>query len=384
MSDPRAPAPAPAPTPRTDHGSFHRLFALAWKETVQLRRDVMMLRLLMGIPIIQFLVFAFAINTEVRHAALVNLDHDHSPASRDLVAQLVATGSYDDAGAIADEAEAEAALAGGSAAAVLVIPPGFGAARAAGLPAEVQMRIDASDPLSVGSGEAAVAGLQETINDLERGDPPVTFSLVTRYNPEASTAVYIVPGLVGVILSTTLVLLTAIALARERERGTIEALYVSPLRPWEIVVGKLLPGIVVGYVQMALILILGATLFGIDPLPVCAPLAVFGGLFIAANLAIGLLISTASATQAQAMQLALLTLLPNVLLSGFMFPVAAMPWPAQWLSYCLPLTHFLRIDRALLLKHAAPGLMAGDIAALVVILAVLVMAASWRVRTRIG
>jgi hypothetical protein len=176
----------------------------------------------------------------------------------------------------------------------------------------------------------------------------------------------------------------AIALARERERGTIEALYVSPLRPWEIVVGKLLPGIVVGYAQMALILVLGTTLFGIDPLPVILPLGAIGGLFIAANLAIGLLISTASATQAQAMQLALLTLLPNVLLSGFMFPVAAMPAPAQWLSWCLPLTHFLRIDRALLLKHAPPGLLVGDIAALVGILVLLVAAASWRVRTRLG
>jgi ABC-2 type transport system permease protein len=365
-------------------GSAQRLAALSWKEAVQLRRDTMMLRMIVGIPLMQFLVFAFAINTEVRHAPLAVLDHDHSPAARELVARLVATGSYDHAGALADERQAEAALAGGAAAAVLVIPPRFGAERAAGHVTEVQVRLDASDPLSVGSGQSAVAGLVLAMGEERDGAPPVNVNLVTRYNPEASTAVYIVPGLVGVILSTSLVLLTAIALARERERGTLEALYASPVRPWEIIVGKLLPGIVVGYLQMALILALGALLFGIDPLPVLPPLALAGGLFIAANLAIGLLISTAVQTQAQAMQLALLTLLPNILLSGFMFPVAAMPAAARWLAECLPLTHFLRIDRGLLLKGAELAQLPGDVAALVGVLVGLVLLAAWRVRTRLA
>jgi len=361
-----------------------RLWALAWKEAVQLRRDAMMLRMIIGIPLIQFLVFAFAINTEVRHAPLAVLDHDRSPASREFIARLVATGSYDVAGALANEAQAEEALAGGHAAAVLIIPPRFAAERAAGRTAEVQLRLDASDPLSVGSGQSAIAGLILTISEEVHGTPPVNVNLVTRYNPEASTAVYIVPGLVGVILSTSLILLTAIAIARERERGTLEALFASPVRAWEIIVGKLLPGLVVGYLQMGLIVALGAYCFGIDPLPVLFPLAFVGGLFIATNLAIGLLISTAVQTQAQAMQLALLTLLPNILLSGFMFPVAAMPAVVRWFAECLPLTHFLRVDRGLLLKGAELSHLTSDVVALVAVLGGLVVIAAWRVRTRLG
>ena len=364
--------------------AIQRLLALSWKEAVQLRRDPMMMRMMIGIPLMQFLVFAFAINTEVRHAPLAVFDQDRSPASRELVARLIATGSYDDAGAVDNEAQAEAALASGRTAAVLVIPPRFGAQRAAGASAEVQLRLDASDPLSVGSGQSAIAGLVLTIGEEVNGAPPVNVNLVTRYNPEASTAVYIVPGLVGVILSTSLVLLTAIAVARERERGTLEALFASPVRSWEIIIGKLLPGIVIGYLQMAMILALGAALFGIDPLPVVAPMALVGGLFIAANLAIGLLISTAVQTQAQAMQLALLTLLPNILLSGFMFPVAAMPAAARWLAECLPLTHFLRVDRGLLLKGADLAHLTGDVMALVALLGGLVAIAAWRVKTRLA
>jgi ABC-2 type transport system permease protein len=361
-----------------------RLWALAWKETVQLRRDAMMLRMMIGIPVMQFLVFAFAINTEVRHAPLAVLDYDRSQASRELVARLIATGSYDRAGELSDEVEAEAALAGGHAAAVLVIPPRFGAERAAGRSGEVQLRLDASDPLSVGSGQAAISGLALRIAEEVHGRPPLQVDLVTRYNPEASTAVYIVPGLVGVILSTSLMLLTAIAVVRERERGTLEALFASPVRPWEIVLGKLLPGIVIGYLQMGLILALGAFFFHIDPSPVLLSMTLVGGLFIAANLAIGLLISTAVETQAQAMQLTLLTLLPNILLSGFMFPVAAMPRIVQWFAECLPLTHFLRIDRGLLLKGSELGHLTADISALVAVLIVLVVAAAWRIRTRLG
>ncbi|HEX3134936.1 MAG TPA: ABC transporter permease [Planctomycetota bacterium] len=358
------------------HDTIQRLLVLAWKETVQLRRDTMMLRFIIGVPLMQFLVFAFAINTEVRHAPLAVLDHDHSPASRELLQRLVATGSYDLAGVLDNEDQAEAALAGGQAAAVLVIPPRFGAERSAGHSAEVQVRLDASDPISVGSGQSAISGLILTISEEVHGAPPVNVNLVTRYNPEASTAVYIVPGLVGVILSTSLMLLTAIAVARERERGTLEALFASPVQSWEIIVGKLLPGVVVGYLQMVLILGLGAYFFHINPLPVALPMAFVGGLFIAANLAIGLLISTAVQTQAQAMQLALLTLLPNILLSGFMFPVAAMPTAARWFAECLPLTHFLRVDRGLLLKDADLAHLTGDVIALAVVLGALMFLAA--------
>lgn len=364
--------------------ALHRLLALAWKEVVQLRRDRMSVGLILGMPLIQFLVFAFAINTEVRHQPLAVLDYDHSIESRELPRRLAATGSFDYAGDLRNETEAENALASGRAAAVLVIHPGYGASLRAGERATAQIRIDASDPLSVGSGSAATAGLIEIIA-LEAGARrALDLNTVTRYNPEQRTALYIVPGLVGVILSTSLVVMTAIAVSRERERGTIEALFASPVRGWEIIVGKLLPGIVVGYAQMALVLGLGDVLFGINPLPVSWQLTFVGGFFIAGNLAIGLLISTAVTTQAQAMQLALLTMLPNILLSGFMFPIAAMPTWAQWFAECLPLTHFLRIDRALLLKGAGLQHVGYDLIALIAILGLLVFFAALRVRTRLA
>ena len=365
-------------------GTVRRLLALAWKEVCQLRRDRMTLAMVVGIPLIQFLVFAFAINTDVRHLPLAVLDHDRSPASRDLVHRLEASGSFRDAGVVLNETEAEAALASGRASAVLVIPPGHGAARTIGAPSPAQLRLDASDPLSVSGGLSAAGGLAEALAREAGQRPVLDLNLVTRYNPEGRTAVYIVPGLVGVILSTSLIILAAIGVAREKERGTIEALIASPVRPAEIIVGKLLPGVVIGYLQMALILSLGWALFGISPLAALPALVVIGGLFIAGNLAIGLLISSSVQTQAQAMQMGLMTLLPNILLSGFMFPVAAMPAPAQVLAEILPLTHFLRVVRGLLLKNAGILDVMPDSLALTAILAVVIIFAARRTTTRLG
>jgi ABC-2 type transport system permease protein len=266
---------------------------------------------------------------------------------------------------------------------VLVVPAGFAAARAAGRPASVQLIVDASDPLTVGSTTGAAGGLAEAITR-QAAAAGVAVETDLRYNPEQISAVYIVPGLVGVILTFTLVLMTALAIARERERGTIEALIASPVRPHELIAGKLLPYIVIGYIQMTLVLALGALLFGIDPGGRLAELYLVAALFIAANLSVGLVFSTIAQSQGQAMQLAVFFLLPNVLLSGFMFPVAAMPAVARWISEALPLTHFLRVVRGMILKGASTGELLPEIAALAVLLAVLLVVATLRFRKRVA
>lgn len=362
---------------------MNRLLAIAWKELVHLRRDRISLAMIAVLPTIQFLLFGFAIATDVRHVPLAVLDRDPSPASRDLVRRLEATTFYAAAGSVRDYAEAERALREGAAGAVLVVPPGFAAARAAGRPAEVQLLVDASDPLTVGSTTGAASGLAEAMFR-EAATSGVSVVVDLRFNPEQVSAVYIVPGLVGVILTFTLVLMTSLAIARERERGTIEALIVSPIRPWELVAGKLLPYIAIGYLQMSLVLALGAGLFGIHPGPRLPELYAVAALFIAANLSVGLVFSTMAQTQGQAMQLAVFFLLPNVLLSGFMFPVAAMPALARGVSEALPLTHFLRVVRGMILKGSSPVELLPEVLALAGILAVLLAVATLRFRKKLG
>lgn len=359
-----------------------RLLAIAWKELMHLRRDRISIAMIAVLPTVQFLLFGFAIDTDVRHVPLAVLDRDPSPASRDLVRRLEATTYYHAIGAVGGYDEAGRALREGRVGAVLVVPPDFAAAQAAGTPVTVQLLVDASDPLTVGSTTGAASGLAQAMS--RQAPPGVSVEVDLRYNPEQISGVYIVPGLVGVILTFTLVLMTALAIARERERGTIEALLVSPVRSWELMAGKLLPYIAIGYLQMSLVLTLGGALFGIWPGPRLLELYLVAALFIAANLSIGLVFSTFAQTQGQAMQLAVFFLLPNVLLSGFMFPVAAMPAVARWISECLPLTHFLRVVRGMVLKGASTGELGGEILALALALALTMTAAVLRFRKRLG
>ncbi len=334
------------------------LWPMLWKEFVQLRRDRFTLGMMVGIPALQLLLFGFAIQTEVRHIRTLVLDESKTPESRALVRVMENTGNFDIVGTVGSRAELVDRIDRGKAGAAVVIPPGFMADLRRGRPAEAQVIVDAADPMAssaamAGAAQAAQARLLELT---AQGHGPRLLDVRIRpwYNPGVRSAVYVVPGIVGVLLSMTMVMITSMAVVRERERGTLEQLVVTPINKTGLMLGKLIPFLAIGYVQMSVILVLGRVVFDV---PLRGSLTALYGVtlaFIVANLALGLLVSTAVRTQTQAMQLSFFFLLPNILLSGFMFPREAMPAAAQWLGALLPLTYYLRILRGILLRGVGP------------------------------
>lgn len=300
-----------------------------------MRRDRLTLGMMLGIPAVQLIMFGFAIQTEVRHLPTVVLDESRTTESQALVDQLRNTGNFDIVAYVPDRRALDEAIRAGRAMA--------------------QVLVDAADPLasSAAMGGAAQAGNARAMAILARTigrGPPLEVRVRPWYNPGLRSAVYIVPGIIGVLLSVTMILVTSMSIVRERERGTLEQLIVTPIDKTSLMVGKIAPFVLVGYVQMTVILILGRALFDVPirgslPLLYAITLA-----FIVASLGMGLFVSTAVRTQAQAMQLGFFFLLPNILLSGFMFPREAMPPVFQWISLILPLTHFLKVLRGIILK----------------------------------
>ncbi len=365
-----------------------RLLALVRKELLQLRRDRLTLAMTVVLPVTMLLLFGYAINTDVRHLPTLVLDQDASAESRALAAKLQATGIYDVVGAARDEDDITTQMRSGVARVGVVIPARYGEDLARGRTVHVQLLVDGSDPQTVaGATETAAsfAAAESTsllVSKLGEAGAPAQLPLVvepsTFYNPDARTAVYIVPGLVGVLLTMTLVMLTSMAIARERERGTLEQLVVSPLGRFEVIFGKILPYVLIGYAQMTLVLGVGGWVFGIPVVGSLPLLYALAALFIGGSLAVGLLFSTIAKTQQQAMQLSFFFLLPNILLSGFMFPWEGMPAPARWLSLGLPLTHFLRIVRGVVLKGSSFTELAHEATWLLGIFVVLVVVAASR------
>ena len=331
------------------------LWPMLWKEFVQLRRDRFTLAMMVGIPAVQLLLFGFAIQTEVRHIRTLVLDESKTPESRALVRVMTNTGNFDFVGTVASRAEIADRIGRGEAGAALVIPPAFMADLRRGRTAEAQVIVDAADPMSSsaamsGAAQAAQARALELADPRGAAHPPLEVRIRPWYNPGLRSAVYIVPGIVGVLLSMTMVMITSMAVVRERERGTLEQLVVTPISRTGLMLGKLIPFLLIGYVQMTVVLLLGRLVFDVPFRGSLVALYVITLAFIVANLGLGLLLSTAVRTQTQAMQLSFFFLMPNILLSGFMFPREAMPAPAQWLGALLPLTYYLRILRAILLK----------------------------------
>jgi ABC-2 type transport system permease protein len=375
---------------------MRRLAAVARKELVQMRRDRMTLGMMVGIPVMQLLLFGYAINTDVREIPTVVYDQDNSAESRDLLRRMIATGFYENVGAVRDYDEIALALRTGRARVALVVPRRFGERLRAGSGARLQLVVDGSDPQTVASATNTASSLvaarslelltERTLRATRASGvlQPLRLEPTTWYNPELKTAIYVVPGLVGVILTMTMTMLTAMAIARERERGTLEQLIVSPVRRIELMIGKILPYVGIGYVQMSLVLLIGHFVFEVPLQGSLGLLYLLAPVFIAANLAIGLVFSTIAQTQQQAMQMSFFFLLPNILLSGFMFPFEGMPLPAQWLSQALPLTHFLRIVRGITLKGASFGEVQGELVWLAAILTILVIVASTRFSKKLG
>jgi len=336
--------------------SWARFLAVLHKEWIQIRRDPMTLRLIIALPVMQLFLFGYAINTDPKHLPTGLLSSEHSQYVRTIVAALRNTGYYD-IRLFASEDEAERALAEGEVLFVINIPPNFERSVDRGETPAVLVDGDATDPSAIGNATAALASLTGALNrDLppklqsEPAKPPFQFVVHARYNPEQLTVLNIVPGLVCVVLIFSTLLITTLSITRERERGTMENLLAMPVRPIEVMIAKIVPYIAIGYVQVVLIMAISSAAFDLPIRGSLFLLIVALGLFIASNLALGFTFSTIATSQMQAMQMAQFTLLPSILLSGFMFPFYGMPKWAQWTGEIFPTTHALRVVRGILLK----------------------------------
>ena len=339
--------------------SWHRFVAVLAKEFVQMRRDRLTFAMMVGIPIIQLILFGFAINSDPKALPTAVLAADNSIFSRSFVRAMENSGYFRVVRQLTSEAEAGRVLTEGQVQFVLTIPENFARKLVRGERPVLLLEADATDPAATSNALAALMNLNQTaltrdlaggLAHLQNGLPPYEVRVHRRYNPEGVTQYNIVPGLIGVILTMTMVMMTSLAMTRERERGTMENLLATPVRPGEVMAGKIIPYIIVGYVQVAIILLAAKLLFAVPVVGSLALLSLVLVLFMAANLAVGFTFSTLAKNQMQAMQMTFFFFLPSMLLSGFMFPFRGMPEWAQWLGEVLPLTHFLRVVRGILLK----------------------------------
>ena len=339
--------------------SWSRWFGIVGKEFIQLKRDRLTFGMIVGIPVIQLVLFGFAINSDPKHLPTAVLDADRSEFSRSILAGLKNSDYFEFVREAVDEAEADRLLATGATQFVITIPEGFSRSLVRGERPAVLVEADATDPAATGNAIAAVNQVAQNVLARDLTGPlsplnatPGAFEvrIHPRYNPEAITQYHIVPGLMGVILTMTMVLMTGLAITRETERGTMENLLATPATALEVMTGKIVPYVLIGLIQVTLILLLARLIFGVPILGSLATLYLAVLLFIAANLTLGLTFSSLARNQLQAMQMTFFFFLPSILLSGFMFPFRGMPGWAQAIGEMLPLTHFLRIVRGVLLK----------------------------------
>lgn len=326
------------------------------KEFIQMRRDRFTLAMLIGIPAIQLALFGYAVQTEVRNVPTVVLDQSHTPQSRRLVDMMANTRNFRIIRNATSREDVRNAIERGEAAAAIIVPPEFATDLKRGHTAQAQVIVDAADPLSSAAAisAAALTGARSGPELTGRSTPVVAPAVDVRvrpwYNPESRSSHYIVPGIIGILLTMTMVSITGAAIVRERERGTLEQLVVTPIGKTSLMLGKTIPFALVGYLQVTVILVLGKLLFDIPLRGNLVLLYLLIAPFVVASLGTGLFISAVTKTQVQAMQLSFFFIMPNILLSGFMFPRAAMPEPAQWVGAALPLTYFLTVMRGVLLK----------------------------------
>ena len=339
--------------------SWSRFLAILIKEFRQVRRDRLTFGMMVGVPILQLLLFGFAINSDPRHLPTAIVIADPSEFSRSFVAGLENSGYFRVTHRLQSEAEGDELLASGQVQFVLVVPPDFSRRLVRGERPAMLLAADATDPAATGNAIAALNGIGQRaigrelygpLAALRQADAPFEVRVQRRYNPEGLTSYNVVPGLIGVILTMTMVMMTSLAMTRERERGTLENLLATPARPLEVMLGKIVPYILIGYVQVAVILLAARLIFDVPMVGSLALLSLVLVVFIAANLAVGFTFSTIARNQLQAMQLTFFFFLPSMLLTGFMFPFRGMPGWAQAIGELFPLTHFLRIVRGIMLK----------------------------------
>jgi ABC-2 type transport system permease protein len=339
--------------------SLQRWLGIIVKEFIQLRRDRLTFGMIIGIPVLQLILFGYAINADPKRLPTAVLSADSSMYSRTLVSALQTSGYFRIERQAADERELERLLALGEVQFAVTIPENFGRKLVRGERPVLLVEADASDPAATSNAIAALAqislsslnrDLEGSLAELKATPPPVDIRVHRRYNPEGVTAYNIVPGLVGTILTMTMVLMTGLAMTRERERGTFENLLATPALPIEVMTGKIVPYILIGLIQVSLILIAALALFEVPMQGSFVLLYLVVSIFIAANLTLGITFSSLARNQLQAMQMTFFFFLPSILLSGFMFPYRGMPEWAQWLGSALPLTHFLLLVRGIMLK----------------------------------
>lgn len=366
---------AASPPTRRDPGFTGRVWAMIVKEFVQMRRDRLTFATLIAIPIFQLILFGYAINTNPRHLPTAVYARDQGPLTRSVLAALRNTDYFRIEEAAQSPERLDELIRNGTVQFAVEIPDNFERDVRRGERPAILVIADATDPSATGSAIAALQGVIDSALRRELRGPDTSvegraaafdITLHRRYNPEGETQINIVPGLLGVILTMTMMLFTALAVTREIERGTMESLLAMPIRPVEIMLGKILPFVLVGFVQMGIILIAAYALFDVPIVGSLTLLVALTTLFAAANLAVGYTFSTIATNQLQAVQMTFLFFLPNILLSGFMFPFRGMPDWAQVIGEILPLTHFLRIVRGVMLKGNGLADMQTDVAALII------------------
>ena len=370
--------------------ALRRIGAILTKEFIQMRRDRLTSAIMVVMPIMQLILFGFAINSDPRHLPTLLYLEDRSAIVRSLTAGLQNSSYFDIQGEVQSSDAGTKALQSGEAAFVITVPAGFTRDMLRGDHPQLLIEADASDPSAASNAVGMIqqitqSALKQDLKgewaSLAQGPPPVDIVIHRMYNPEGISQYNIVPGLLGVILTMTMVMITSIAMTRETERGNMENLLAMPARPWEVMAGKIVPYIGVGIVQTAIVLLASAYVFGVPFLGSLWLLSLGVGLFIIANLAVGFTFSTVARSQMQAMQMTFFFFLPSIMLSGFMFPFRGMPAWAQGIGQVFPLTHFLRVVRGVMLKGSDFAAMWPNIWPMLIFIAVATAVAMMRYRS---
>jgi len=377
--------PTQAPRRHRGNGFWRKTWAMLVKEFIQLRRDHVSLMMIGIMPLVQLMLFGYAINTTPRDLPTAVLLQEHSDLARSILAALENTKYFKVTQLPKTEAELDQLLASGKVLFAIEIPANFERLVRRGDKPAMLVVADATDPVAAGSALGALGQVVQTALVHDRAVPdsaalPFEIRTHARYNPAGVTQLNIVPGLVGTILTMTMLIFTALSVTREIERGTMENLLSMPITPVEIMLGKIIPYVLVGFVQAAMIIAIGVFLFGVPIIGSLLVLALLSTLFITTNLSIGYTFSTVAQNQLQAMQMTLMFFLPNILLSGFMFPFTGMPTWAQWVGEALPLTHYLRIVRSIMLKGSSVSDLHYDAAAMFVLMLIAMTIAVTRFR----